>query len=98
MEAYERMKALVGEIDDDIRYILLDSAAEEIKNFCNIDEVPDELTGLQVEMAIRKYNRLGNEGETARTQGGISRTFTDEGITDADKRRMYKFRKMVLQP
>ena len=33
MEAYERMKALVGEIDDDIRYILLDSAAEEIKNF-----------------------------------------------------------------
>lgn len=96
MEAAERMKVLVGNMDDDVRNLLLEAAAEEIRNFCNIDEVPEELIGLQVEMAIRKYNRMGNEGETARSQGGISRSFTDEGITDADKRRMYKFRKMRL--
>lgn len=96
MEAAERMKVLVGNMDDDVRNLLLETAAEEIQNFCNIDEVPEELIGLQVEMAIRKYNRMGNEGETARSQGGISRSFTDEGITDADKRRMYKFRKMRL--
>lgn len=96
MDAFENMKALVGDIDDATREILLNCVAEEIKNYCNIDEVPEELIGLQVEMAIRKYNRMGNEGETTRTQGGISRTFTDEGITDADKRRMYKFRKMRL--
>ncbi len=96
MEAAERMKVLVENMDDTVRNLLLEAAAEEIRNFCNIGEVPEELIGLQVEMAIRKYNRMGNEGETARSQGGISRSFTDEGITDADKRRMYKFRKMRL--
>lgn len=96
MNAIERMKVLVRGIDETAAQLLADTAAEEIKNFCNTDEVPPALIGLQAEMAIRKYNRIGNEGETARTQGDISRSFTDEGITDADKRRMVPFRKMRL--
>lgn len=97
MDAIERMKTLVRGADEAIAKMLLETAADEIKNFCNTDAVPEALVGLQVEMAIRKYNRIGNEGETSRSQGDISRSFTDEGITDADKRRMVPFRKMRLQ-
>ena len=36
-------------------------------------------------LAVVAYNRLGAEGETARTEGGVSRTLTDlpVGLTRA---------------
>lgn len=96
MGVLEQIKTLVPGIDEKTAVFFLRAAADEIKNFCNVESVPDGLLGLQIEMAIRKYNRIGNEGETSRSQGDISRSFTVEGITDADKRRMYPFRRMRL--
>jgi len=96
MDAMERMLILLGDVPQDICQLLLDTAADEIKSFCSIDEVPKSLIGLQVELAIRKYNRMGTEGETGRGQGGISRSFTGEGLTNDDKLRLYPYRRMVL--
>lgn len=56
---------------------LLDSAEAYILDRIGRDVLPERLKGVQVELAIIAYNRLGAEGETSRSEGGISRAFDD---------------------
>lgn len=53
-------------------------AEQDILNYTNRTELPENLEMLSVQMAVVKYNRRGTEGESNRTEGVMSRTFVDD--------------------
>lgn len=55
----------------------LEDAANAVCDLTGRDEVPERLVDVQVELAIIAYNRRGTEGESSRSEGGISRSFED---------------------
>lgn len=57
-------------------YLLL--AQTKILNRLNnekITTVPDKYAGIQIELAVRYFNRQGAEGETAHKENGIDRVY-----------------------
>lgn len=81
MTALETLKIRLGisdEKQDGLLAVLLDSAEDTILDVIGRDEMPARLISVQTELAIIAYNRQGAEGETARSEGGISRSFVSD--------------------
>jgi len=57
---------------------MLEDAQAEILDYCNRDTLPARAEGLQRELAITYYNRQGSEGESSRSEGGISVSYSTE--------------------
>lgn len=89
MTALETLKIRLGisdEKQDGLLAVLLDSAEDTILDVIGRDELPARLVSVQTELAIIAYNRQGAEGETARSEGGISRSFVSDLPSDMQKR------------
>ena len=89
MTALETLKIRLGIFDekqDGLLAVLLDSAEDTILDVIGRDEMPARLISVQTELAIIAYNRQGAEGETARSEGGISRSFVSDLPSDMQKR------------
>lgn len=80
---------------DDLLNILLEDAEGEILDFCNRDILPDKAQVLQRELAITYYNRIGSEGESSRSEGGVSVSYSTE-IPGNIKSRLLAFRRLKL--
>lgn len=80
---------------DDLLEMLLEDAEGEILDFCNRDKLPMKAEALQRELAIIYYNRLGSEGESSRSEGGISVSYSTE-IPGSIKNRLIAFRRLKL--
>ena len=81
MTALETLKIRLGIFDekqDGLLAVLLDSAEDTILDVIGRDELPARLVSVQTELAVIAYNRQGAEGETARSEGGISRSFVSD--------------------
>jgi len=83
MNKYElltRLKLLLGVKDDgqnEMLDLLISKSIAAVLNYTNRDELPARLEGVVLDLAMIAYNRLGTEGEQARSEGGISHSFTD---------------------
>lgn len=90
MTALETLKIRLGisdEKQDGLLAVLLDSAEDTILDVIGRDEeLPARLVSVQTELAVIAYNRQGAEGETARSEGGISRSFISDLPPDLQKR------------
>lgn len=89
MTALETLKIRLGisnEKQDGLLAVLLDSAEDTILDVIGRDEMPARLISVQTELAVIAYNRQGAEGETARSEGGISRSFVSDLPSDMQKR------------
>lgn len=89
MTALETLKIRLGisdEKQDGLLAVLLDSAEDTILDVIGRDELPARLVSVQTELAVIAYNRQGAEGETARSEGGISRSFISDLPSDLQKR------------
>lgn len=89
MTALETLKIRLGIFDekqDGLLAVLLDNAEDTILDVIGRDELPARLISVQVELAVIAYNRQGAEGETARSEGGISRSFVSDLPSDMLKR------------
>ena len=53
---------------------LLDDARDAILSYCNRTELPARMAHLQVSLALLYYNRQGIEGESAHSEGDVSRS------------------------
>jgi hypothetical protein len=62
---------------DDLLNLYLEDAEKDILELSHLPEVPAALLPMQVDLAIIYYNKQGIEGQTAHSEGGISRTFDD---------------------
>ena len=75
MDALERVKKLTGCQDEELLRILLDVAESYTLSYTNRSTLPTVLNGVVERLAVISYNRIGTEGETARSEGGESYSF-----------------------
>lgn len=78
---------------DDLLILLLEEAEFEILDYCNRDTLLPRMLGLQSELAVIYYNRLGAEGETSRSELGISVSYNND-IPENIKRRLNSYRRL----
>ena len=60
--------------DDALLRDLLNEAESFLLGYTNRDSLPDVLQEAQVRVAAILYNRMGMEGESQHSEGGVSRT------------------------
>ena len=90
----EKLKVRLNEEDTDLLEQLLEDAEAEILDYCNRDVLLPRMLGLQRELAIIYYNRLGSEGESSRSEGGVSVSYSTD-IPENIKRRLSSYRKYL---
>lgn len=77
MTSLEELKKLTKESDEELLSLLLETAEETILEMTNRTKFPKRLDKTKVKLAVIAYNRSGTEGETSRSEGGITSAFTD---------------------
>lgn len=94
MSVMKLFKLYTEEQNDDIAEAVINEADDMIKMFCRIDDVSVLPESIRAKVAVHLYNRMGQEGSSAYSEGGKSQTFTD--ILDNDiKRLLYGFRRLA---
>lgn len=56
---------------------IISDKTDQVLDYIGRDTLPERLNSVVVELALFSYNKRGAEGEDARTEGGISRSFDD---------------------
>lgn len=77
----EKLKQLTGESDETVLSSLLLRAENIILSETNRDKLTPALDRLLPELVIELYNRSGSEGERSRSEGGISVTYGENGLS-----------------
>ena len=77
MTDLEMMKKVTGEEDEELLSLLLSMAEENVLSMANRSRMIYPLKPAVRQWAIVAYNRLGTEGETSRSGGGISSAFAE---------------------
>lgn len=77
----EKLKSLTGESDETVLSSLLLRAENIILSETNREKLTPALNRLLPELVIELYNRSGSEGEQSRSEGGISVTYSDNGLS-----------------
>lgn len=67
---------------------ILETARDILLDEIGREELPERLVSAQVSLAVVIFNREGAEGESSRSEGGISRSYIDD--LPADIRRRLK--------
>lgn len=78
MTPLERFKLLAGITDDSqdgLITALLSDAEDSVRDYIGREEVPARLVSVQIQLAVIAYNKRGAEGESSRSEGGISQSF-----------------------
>ena len=73
---------------------LLSMAQEAVLDYIGRDEVPKSAESIVVKLAVIYYNRLGNEGENSRSEGGISQNFSAD-VPEDIKRQLRNYPRKV---
>lgn len=89
----EKLKVRLNEEYIALLEQLLEDAEFEILDYCNRDVLLPRMLGLQRELAIIYYNRLGSEAESSRSEGGITVSYSTD-IPENIKRRLNSYRRL----
>lgn len=65
--------------------VCLSMAQDAVLDYIGRDTLPKGAESIVIKLAVIYYNRLGNEGENSRSEGGISQSFSND--IPADIRR-----------
>lgn len=80
MTMLDRLKIMLDITDgsqDNKLSVILDTAKDTILDATGRDVLPDRLQSECVELAVIIYNRQGTEGNSSRSEGGISESYID---------------------
>lgn len=77
MTDLEMLKKLTGESDEELLSLLLIMAEDKILSLTNRSKIIYPLKPAVRDWAVIAYNRMGMEGETSRSEGGISSAFAE---------------------
>ena len=89
----DKLKVRLNEQDETLLEQLLEDAESEILDYCNRDTLLQRMLGLQRELAVIYYNRLGSEGESSRSEGGVSVSYNTD-IPENIKKRLNSYRRL----
>ena len=77
MTELEKLKKLTGEKDEELIQILMEDATAWVLAYTNRTRLVSGLDKAVRDLAVIALNRIGTEGESARTGSGESYTFND---------------------
>ena len=81
----DKLLVLLGnpcECNEEMAGACLDMAQSKVLDYIGREVLPKGAESIVIQLAVIYYNRLGNEGETSRTEGGISQSFNADIPTD----------------
>lgn len=81
---FEKFKLLVGvkdNLQDHILRLVWEQALNAVLGYTRRSQLSPPLISVVIRLAVIYYNKLGAEGETARTEGAVSRSF-ESGIPE----------------
>ena len=84
----DKLLLLLGnpcECNEETAEVCLSMAEDAVLDYIGRDEVPKGAESIVIKLAVIYYNRLGNEGESSRTEGGISQSFVTDIPADIKK-------------
>lgn len=90
MTAHERLRAKLPNMKEEKLEALYLDAEGMVLAYTGRQTVPRALETAVVQLAVVMYNREGTEGETAHSEGGVSRTM--EGIPTEIERQIRPYR------
>ena len=94
---YQRFQNRFGGIVDAADRAFVEQALIDAGNaVCDLvgrEAVPERLLDVQVELAIIAFNKRGAEGESSRSEGGISRSF--EALSPLMQKRLLNYPRKV---
>lgn len=93
MTQLEKIKIRIPDADDNLLTQLLEDAENDILDYTNRNILLPKMEGLQRELAIIYYNRLEHEGETSRSEGGVSVSYE---IPESIKNRLKAYRRLKV--
>lgn len=98
MTAEEKFTLLTGETDYDTVSLFLNEAEAVVLEKTNRPEMTDDLVHFKLDLAVARYNRNGEEGESSHSEGGISRNYLsdDEILKGCEKYRLTPVARRML--
>lgn len=94
MTELEKLKKLTGEKDDELLQVLLEDATAWVLAYTNRTRLVSGLDKTVRDLAVIALNRIGTEGEAARTGSGESYTFDDAPRQIYDVLNRYRLAKV----
>ena len=97
MTTVEKLLVLLGnpcECSEETAEVCLSMAEDAVLDYIGREDLPKSAESIVIKLAVIYYNRLGNEGETTRTEGGISQSFCTD-IPDDIKRQLHNYPRKV---
>lgn len=77
MTPVEKLKKMTGETDEGLLQMLYENAEQEILALTNRTKLNTVLKAAAEKWALIAWNRMGLEGESSRSEAGISSTFIE---------------------
>jgi uncharacterized protein YerC len=74
----KKISKLTGCDDEELLEILLAEAESTILAYTNRTVLPSALNSVAVRLVVVNYKRMGTEGETSHSEGGISTSFSED--------------------
>ena len=93
----ERLLVLLGnpcECSEETAEVCLQMAQDKVLDYIGRESLPKGAESIVVQLAVIYYNRLGNEGENSRTEGGISQSFNTDIPMDI-QRQLWNYPRKV---
>jgi len=85
VEVKDKIKVLLGlknTDQDNLLDVIIDNTEQALCFKLSTDGIPKELNYILIEVAIKRFNRLKNEGMTSYSQEGESITFNSSDFDD----------------
>lgn len=82
LDNLKTMLGIEGNSQDSVLMLLIEAATKRLLAYLKpeIEEVPDELSWIVVELALSRFNRMGNEGMQTYSQEGESIGYLTDDI------------------
>ena len=93
----DKLLLLLGnpcECEEDTAETCLELAQAAVLDYIGRSSLPKTAESIVIKLAVIYYNRLGNEGESSRTEGGISQSFVTDIPADI-KRQLQNYPRKV---
>ena len=81
MTALDKLLVLLGnpcECNEETAEVCLSMAEDAVLDYFGRETLPKGAESIVIKLAVINYNRLGNEGENSRSEGGISQSFSND--------------------
>lgn len=85
LKSLKTMLQLTTDKQDDLLNLIIDNTEQALRFKLSLETkeaIPDELSFIALEVCVRRYNRLANEGMASYSQEGQSITFNSSDFDD----------------